>query len=83
MQKTIQKSFLGFSITAFGLVALNIHFTERIYLLSGVTMLTKGLKISDISKKAFMGLIFFESEQKISQKQFRGDLSRVSDPVTY
>ena len=29
-----------------------------------------------------MGLIFFESDPKISQKDRRGDLSSVSDPLT-
>ena len=51
-------------------------------MLSGVTILTKSLKISDTSKKAFMGLIFFESYQKISQKQCRADLSSVLDTST-
>ena len=82
MQKTIQKRFFGFEITAFELVELNILFTETLYLLSGVTMLTKSLKISDTSKKAFMGLIFFEIDQKISQKQCRADLSSVSGSLT-
>ena len=36
-------------------------------MLSGATMLTKSLKISDTSKNEFMGLMFFESDQKISQ----------------
>ena len=36
-------------------------------------MLTKSLKISDTSKKAFAGLIFFESDQEISQKHCRAD----------
>ena len=45
-------------------------------------MLTKDLKISDTSKKEFMGLIFFDSDQKILQKQWCADLSSVSDPLT-
>ena len=45
-------------------------------------MLTKSLKISDGSKKAFIGVIFFESDQEISQKRCRADLSSVSDPLT-
>ena len=64
------------------MVALNVLFTERIYLLSRVTMLTKSLKISYTSKKELMWLIFFESYQKISQKQCRADLSSVLDTST-
>ena len=45
-------------------------------------MLRKSLKISDTSKKAFMGLIFLESDQKISQNHCRSDLSSVWDPIT-
>ena len=41
-------------------------------------MLTKSLKISDTPKKAFMGVIFLESDQKLSQKHCRTDLSSVS-----
>ena len=82
MQKKIQKSFFGFYIGAFDLIALNAGFTERTYLLSSVNMVRKSLKISDTSKKAFMRLIFFGSDQKISQKYCRTDLSTVSDPLT-
>ena len=82
MQKKIQKSFFGFYIGAFDLIALNAGFTERIYLLSSVNMVRKSLKISVTSKKTFMGLIFFESNQKISKKHCRADLSIVSDPLT-
>ena len=56
MEKKIEKMFSDCEIIAFGLPALN---TGGIYLLSGVTMLTKSLKISDTPKKEFMGLTFF------------------------
>ena len=82
MEKKIQKNFFGFYISAFELVPLNIRFTERIYVFSGVNLVRKTLKISDTSKKAFMGLIFFESDQKITQKHCFADLSSVSDPLT-
>ena len=45
-------------------------------------MLTKSLKISYTSKKGFMGLILVESDQKVTQKQCRADLSGVSDSLT-
>ena len=45
-------------------------------------MLTKSLKISDTPKKESMGVIFFESDQKITQKHCGADLSSVSDPLT-
>ena len=45
MQMKIEKSLCGFCISAFELVALTLAFTEKIHLLSGVTMLTKSLKI--------------------------------------
>ena len=51
-------------------------------MLSGVSMIPKSLKICDISKKALMGLIFVESDQKISEKYCGADLSSVSDPLT-
>ena len=51
-------------------------------MLSGVNMVPKSLKICDTSKKAFMELIFLESDQKISQKHCRADLSSVSNPLT-
>ena len=57
-------------------------FSERIYLLSRFTMLTKSLKFSDTPKKAFMGLILYESDRKISQKHCCADLSSGSDPLT-
>ena len=83
MQMKIEKSLCGFCISAFELVALTLAFTERIHLLSGVNMVRKSLKISYTSKKMFMGPILFESDQKISQKHCRTDLSSVSDPVPY
>ena len=51
-------------------------------MLSCVNMEPKSLKICDTSKKPFMGLIFLESDQKISQKQCRADLSSVSAALT-
>ena len=51
-------------------------------MLSGVNMVPKNLKICDTYEKAFMELIFLESDQKISQKHLRADLSSVSDPLT-
>ena len=44
-------------------------------------MLTKSLKISDTSKKEFLDLIFFKSDQKIRQKNCRVGLSSVLDPL--
>ena len=79
MQMKIEKSFCGFCISAFELVASNARF----YWLSGVNMVRKSLKISYTSRKMFMGPILFESDQKISQKHCRTDLSSVSDPVPY
>ena len=38
---------------------------EREYLSSGVIMLAKSLKISDITKTEILELIFFQSHQKI------------------
>ena len=59
-----------------------LGFTERIYLLSGVNMLRNSLEISYTSKKRFMGLILIESDQKITQKHCRADLSSVWDTLT-
>ena len=59
-----------------------LAFTERIYLLSGVNMVRESLKVSDTSKKVFMGPILFESDKEISQKHCRGDLTSVSNPLT-
>ena len=80
MQKKIQKIFFHFEIIAFELIAL--AFTERIYLLSGVTILTKSLTISDTSKNELMGLIFFEFHQTISKRHCCADLSSVSKSLT-
>ena len=46
-------------------------------------MLTNSLKISDATKTEFFELKFFQSDQKISQNNYGGDLSSVSDPLTY
>ena len=59
-----------------------LAFTERIYLLSGVNMVRGSLKVADTSKKVFMRPIFFESDKEISQKDGRGDLTSVSNPLT-
>ena len=47
MQKKNQKIFSDLEIVAFELVALNIAFTDREYMSSGVNMLTNSLKVSD------------------------------------
>ena len=65
MQKKIEKIILDFGTIAFELVTLNTSFIEREYLTSGVNMLTNSLKISDTSKKQYLDLIFFQSDQKI------------------
>ena len=82
MQKKIQKIFLVLRLLHLNWLRETLAFTERIYLLSGVNMVRKSLKMSNTSKKVIMGLIFFESNQIISQKFCRADLSSVSDPLT-
>ena len=59
MQKKLEKIFFDFAIIAFELVALDLAFTERECLSSGVNLLTKNLKISDTTKTEFLQLIFF------------------------
>ena len=44
-------------------------------------MLINSLKILDPSEKEFLELIFFQSDQKVSRKYYRTDLSSVSDPL--
>ena len=46
-------------------------------------MFTKGLKISDTTKKQFLQLIYFQSDRKVWQRYYRADLSNVSDTLTY
>ena len=46
-------------------------------------MLTNSLKISDSTETQFFHLILFQSDQKISQKYCRADLSSLSVPLTY
>ena len=82
MQKKIEKIFFNLEIIAFELVALNTRFTETEYLSSGVNMLTNSLKISDTTKKEFLELIFFQSDQKNWQKYCRIDFCSVSEPLT-
>ena len=48
---------------------------------SGVNMLKNSLKIPDTTKTEFLKLIFFDSDQKISKKYLRADLSSFSDPL--
>ena len=45
-------------------------------------MLAKRLKILDNTKAEFFELIFFQSDQQISQRYCRADLSTISDPLT-
>ena len=42
-------------------------------------MLKKCLKISDTTKTEFLELIFFQSDEKISEKYCRADLGIVSE----
>ena len=44
-------------------------------------MLKKCLKISDTTKTEFLELIFFQSDEKISEKYCRADLGIVSEPL--
>ena len=60
-----------------------LAFTETEYLSLGVNMLTNSLKISETTKTQFFELIFFQSDQRIWQKYCRGDLSNLSDPLTF
>ena len=57
-------------------------FTEREYLLSGATMLTNSLKITDTTKTELLELISFQSDQEISQKNCRADSCSVLDRLT-
>ena len=45
-------------------------------------MLANSLKISDNTKTKFFELIFFQSDQKISKRDCRADLTTLSDPLT-
>ena len=81
MQKKFQKSFFGFGITAIEFVALNTRFYWENILVIGCHYPNKDLKISYTSKKAFVRLIFFQSDEKISPKHCRANLSSFSHPL--
>ena len=49
---------------------------------SGVNMFKNSLKISDTTKKEFLDVISFQSDEKIWQKYCRADLSSLSDHLT-
>ena len=49
---------------------------------SGVIMLANSLKISDTTKREFLELISFQSDQKIWQKYCRNELGSVSNTLT-
>ena len=49
---------------------------------SGVNLLKNSLKISDTTRKDFLERIPFQSDQKIWQKYFRGDLSSFLPTLT-
>ena len=59
MQKKGEKIFLDFETIAFQSVALDTRFYWERILSSGVNMLTKSLKISDITKTTFLEEISF------------------------
>ena len=65
MQKKIQKIFFGSEIIAFELVALNTRFYWENILVIGWQYGKKESQISDTSKKKFLELISFQSDQKI------------------
>ena len=75
MREKIQKIFFNLEIISF-------DYAERKHLPSGVNMLTKNPNISDTTKLEFSKLISFQSNQKISQKYWRLDLSSLSVPLT-
>ena len=82
MQKKIQKTFFDFEIIAFELVALNTPFYWEKILNIGCHMFTNNLKTSDTTKTESFELIFFQSDQKVCQKHYHGDLCSVSDTLT-
>ena len=82
MQQKFQKIFFDFEITVFELVVLNTRFYWEEYLSSCVIMLRNTLKIWDTTKREFLELIFFPSDQKIWKKYCRADLMSRSDPLT-
>ena len=60
MDHEIGKRFWVLERSAFELVSLNTHFTEREYLSTQVNTLTNSLKISDTTKKEFSQLKIFQ-----------------------
>ena len=65
MQRKMEKVFCDLEIIAFGLVALTTGFYSKKILVSGVSILTNSLKVSDNTKGEFFELIFFQIDQKI------------------
>ena len=45
-------------------------------------MITEGLRVSDTTEAEFLELIFFQIDEKISEKYWRADLCSFSDPLT-
>ena len=80
MKKKVQYIFFDSSKTTFELVALNTRFYWEEYLSSGVSMLTKSLKILYTAKTEFLELISFQNDQKIWPKYCRAVLRIGSDP---
>ena len=83
MQKKVQKICFHFEIIAFELVALNTRFYTERTLFIGCEYVNKQSQDSDTTKTEFSELIFFQSDQKISQKYCREELSSVLEPLTY